>query len=583
MYTRWFSQSIRAEALFTKLRPGSESFDAKFKNVGLWFGSCAGLMLVFFALIIGVLSLGEKKKDGKADYVALAGLVVVVCGGAGLLGGGYALYSNSNLKKRIFAFDDATKKYDVKHCGNVLLTEDYRIPLFHEAGYHDIGPAGAGKKLNAWLCGKWKEDEFAWLEGHQLVDPMFRGKDNAAINLALLAALGGKGNKQNRLKWKSFETVVFSEELPLPDIVLGHSGVVETSYTKKALKGSAQPLPGMPMTAKLGAWGATSDPRGARGIYGAIADIFQSRNCLIQVLGGRVIVFVNYYGSYSGDGTSSLKELEGHMDFAHTIFMRLKLIAQAQASGDVAALTSDASTEVFKTFKGKQVSVGKIAGGLCLSMMGLLSVIGMWSLSQERPTFKNQIEAEGLITECSLVERESNVYGRKIVMARPLLKYAYRVDGQEYESDVESSNPNEFFELEKANAIIAKYSQGMAVKVYVDGDEPDKSSLLAGKPPVLKGKGNMKGQFAISAMMVAGGLCLVFFGLFNPQSAPVIPDTLTGGGDPSDDLAGELGSPPVPIEPPTFNGIPAPVVTEADYGNLSSAKYFQNNSFGTLD
>ncbi len=220
MYARWFSQSIRAEALFTKLRPGSDAFEATFKNVGLWFGGTFGAILVFFAILIGVISLGEKKKEVEVPYVKVVGFIVAICTVAGLAAGGYAANSNNQLKKRIFAFDDATKKYDIKHCGNVLLTEDYRLPLFHESEYHDLN--GTAKRLNAWLCGKWKDDEFAWLEGHQLVDPMFRGKDNAAINLALLAAFGRKGNKQNRLKWKSFETVVFSEELPLPDIILGH-------------------------------------------------------------------------------------------------------------------------------------------------------------------------------------------------------------------------------------------------------------------------------------------------------------------------------------------------------------------------
>lgn len=57
-----------------------------------------GGVLVFFALAIGVLSLGDRKKDTKADYAALAGLAVVVCGGAGLLGGGCALFSNQCLR-----------------------------------------------------------------------------------------------------------------------------------------------------------------------------------------------------------------------------------------------------------------------------------------------------------------------------------------------------------------------------------------------------------------------------------------------------------------------------------------------------
>jgi hypothetical protein len=69
----------------------------------------------------------------------------------------------------------------------------------------------------------------------------------------------------------------------------------------------------------------------------------------------------------------------------------------------------------------------------------------------------------------------------------------------------------------------------------------------------------------------------MFLGFFNPKNAPVIPDATTFGDD------GDAATPLAPAEPRKIEGIPVPEVVESDFGNLSSAKYFQNQSFGTFD
>ena len=607
MYSRWYSQSVRANALFQKLRPGSQQIDVSFSNVGHWVGGVIGVILVLFILLVAIVAADSENPNGKAGYSIeaygmMACFAIVLCSIGGAITWALISASNRRLRKRLFAFDDATQKYDIKNCGALTLEEDYRLPLFHseeEAGC-------PGKTLNAWLCGKWKEDEFAWLEGGQLVDPVFRGKSNGAINFGLVAVLGRKASRKNRLVRRGFEAVVFSEELALPDIVLGHYSVVETSYTKTALKSVAQPLPGIPATSALKLWGAVSDSRGGEGVYGALADAVNSRNCLIQVIGGRVVVFLNYFKISNSSLVGSLEDFEREMEFAHTIFQRLKLVAQSKNNEAGVSVDTTAVATAFKPIYQSNISVGKIACGLCMALFGGIGLFGVANvdvskLKKDEPiVVTKQVEiTEAVVKARGLEKAESNIGGKKRITARPKIGYLYQYKGQTYKGVATLSPKSTFLEVEKAKELLLNYDKGEKIQIEVDPDAPAKSVLAIAQPqPVateVLSQADEKVQDAMhSASIFAGFLTLAglglaaygFLGGFRKHAE--IPDFE------SNSQSKQLRQPSQNSESGranegTLDALPAPANAIGDgepaeaWSGLSSAKYFQDTPTGMLD
>ena len=588
MYDRWFSQRVRAESLFAKLRPGFEGANVDFKNVRAWVASVMGIIMALFLLLVLLISLGENERRNKNGIQnqnnKVTGMLLAAGMGFGFsVFGGLITWSvvssgNRRLKNRLFAFDDATKKYDIKSCGNYPITEDYGLPLFHS-----VEVAGcSAKSLNAWLCGDWKSDEFAWLQGGQLIDPLLGTVgDNAALNLGLRVVFGRKAKRENRLKRAGFDAIVFSEELHLPDIVLGRNKIFETGYTKRAVKQVAKPLPGMPASAKLSLYGATSDPRGCASAYGALADIVNSRNCLIQVIGGRVVVFLNCFTGITSPLVGSIEDVEREMEFAHTIFQRLKLVAQCEDQTASAPVDANVVAEAFKPQHTSRVSMGKVVAGICLLLFGGLGVLG--AISAQSIIEETQKDIPQVVEIADQVEvkvcggglqRSTDSDGQPT--AQPWIEYTYKMYGRPYKRKSVLSAEKAFLPIDEAKAMLGKYRNGMEVKAWYDPASPGVSSLTE---KIVQGsqvaelddkKIDLKGAITFSALLSIGGLGLILFGCFGNRQKAIILDFENSG------------STSTPARQSVEASLPA-TEAEPEWGNLSSAKYFKDTPAGMLD
>ena len=393
MFTRWFStSSVCAEGLFNRLREGVPELDVEFKKTGRSILMVTGGLLLFLFVLVGAgLVTNEQKPDAQSMKKLGAIATTLILTGGALTWWVVGRY-NRRLIKRVLAFDDAAEKYQFAHCGNVKLEDAYGLPLVYEEQL----PGCPGKISRAWLCGRWNEVEFAWLQGSHLNDPVFRGKDTGLISVILRLLFGRNANKANRVRRMHFETIVFSEELQLPDVVLGHSHIGVTTYLKRELKQKSQPLQGIPKT-RLLTWGATSDSRGTVGLFDQIADLFNSRPCLIQVISGRVVVFLNYSHGEMSKRVTSLKHVESELDFAHQIFYRLKLVAQAQSPVDEPATSYEevANEQRLVAFKKRaarnkkrarrHVSWRKVAAGFVLMGFAFMMCGGSLMLIRDNP------------------------------------------------------------------------------------------------------------------------------------------------------------------------------------------------------
>lgn len=351
MFTRWFSQSVRAEALFDRLRQSAPGLRVQHESTML-----------------------------------------------GMAGG------NRRLKKRIDAFDAAVEQHGFTHCGDVGLHDDYNLPLVYEERDEEF----QWKLCRAWLCGQWRNEEFAWLKGCHSADPMFRGKDDGFISFVLMALFGRKGVKANRMRKMHFETIVFSEELPLPDVVLGHSHIGVTPYLKKGLKSVSQRLQGIPRH-RLMTWGATSDLRGTVGLYKHVADLFNSRKCMFQVIGGRVVVFLNYTGRETSGLVKSVQDIEQQLDFAHEVFQRLKAVAEAQEPVNEPTISYEEASVGVKASrreernrrrKGYRIGWGKLIAGAMMMVLGGIMCLATF-LPVENPTAKKKRDARIVFRSCA--------------------------------------------------------------------------------------------------------------------------------------------------------------------------------------
>lgn len=593
MYKRWYSQRVRAESLFEILRPGFEEVNVDFKNVRAWVGSVMGIILAAFVLLVLVISLGqnENNKNNKATGERNPnGLLLLVGMGAGLtmLGGGvtWAIVATGNrdLKNRLFAFDDVTKTYDIKSCGNYPITEDYGLPLFHSVDLAEC----PGKTLSAWLCGKWKETEFAWLQGGQLVDPYLRTVgDNQLLNVGLKVAFGRKANRINRLKRAGFDAVVFSEELNLPDIILGNNGVIETSYTRRAVKDVAQPLPGVPVTS-LALWGAVSDPSGGEGVYGALADLVHSRKCLIQVIGGRVVVFLNSFIGLQSGLVSSQKDVERELDFAHSIFQRLKLVAQSKDPATAASVDAHVVAAAFKPTIQYRPSMGKLITGACLLLFGGMSVFGAMvaqkKINQEQPEVAKIVEiedqADAIVSNGGLKRRKDSA---GTITAVPWLEYSYQVYGQSYKRKSALTKGRKFLPVEEAKTMLRKYKRGSKLKAWFDPASPSKSSLvekIAIRPKPAKAKlpnkVDLRGAIAFAGLLSVVGLGLIIVGLIGNRAKAVVPD-FTGEAQAGSNIRSTTS------RTSAANTVGSVSEAEPEWSGLSSAKYFTQQPSGMLD
>ena len=589
MYDRWYSERVRAKSLFDKLRPGFEGANVSFKNVRLWVGGVMGIIAGLFLFLAIMVTLGQNSEKGVQNQppnyrglLMIAGLGVGLSATGGLLTWFVVGSGNRQLKNRLFSFDDATKKYDIKSCGNYELQEDYGVPLFHS-----IDMAGCpGKTLSAWLCGKWKGDEFAWLQGGQLVDPLLRTiGDSAALNLASLALFGAKGKRANRLRRAGFDAVVFSEELALPDIALGHRHIIETSYTKKALKDVAQPLPGIPVS-NLMLWGAVSDSRGGAGVYSALADIVNSKQCLIQVIGGRVVVFLNSFVGFQSQLVNSLEDVERELDVAHTIFQRLKIVAQSKDPSISAPIDANVVAEAFKPHCVRRVSKGKIFAGICLLLFGGMGALGAIGAQEMSKREAQQKDLPKVAEQDNRVEVKVNKAGITRGQdsdgepgAQPWIEYTYMMYGQQYKRKSALTKDPDFLPLDDANAMLAQYRKGMKIKAWYDPASPGKSSLIekvVQAPPVQtvqKKEVDLGSAFTLAGLMGIAGLGLVIFGFIGSKPKAVVPDFSNS--------ETEL-SPEPECDNPSI--VSAPVEeAEPEWSNLSSAKYFNQNPAGMLD
>ena len=586
MYDRWYSRNIRAESLFAKLRPGFDGANVSFKNVRAWVASVMGIILTIFLLIALLISLGENERKNENNNVTrlllFAGMGVGFAAFGGAITWSIVGAGNRRLKNRLFAFDDATKKYDIKSCGNVSIREDYGLPLFHSIEL-DGCPA---KSLSAWMCGKWKDDEFAWLQGGQLVDPLMRTVgDNAAFNVATRVLFGAKGSRVNRLKQAGFEAVVFSEELNLPDIVLGHHKIIETSYTKKALKGVSQPLPGKPVTSVM-TFGAVSDPRGGAGVYGALADIVSSRQCLIQVLGGRVVVFLNSFIGWNSNLVESLEDIERELDLAHTVFQRLKIVAESKDRTKSAPVDTNTVAEAFKPQNTKRVSVGNIVAGVCLLLFGGLGVLGgiggQAVINQKQKNLPREVKiadtVEAKISNGGL-KRSTNSNGE--TTAQPWVEYKYRMYGQSYKRKSVLSADKAFIPIEEAKTLLGEYHKGMKVDAWFNPESPGISSLtekIVQEPQVAEVDNkpvDLTGAIAFSALLAMGGLGLIIFGFIGNPKKAIIPDFTNSGSGSVSTRETTAATMAQTMQPATD--------AEPEWSNLSSAKYFKEKPAGMLD
>jgi len=483
-----------------------------------------GILLLLFVLLVALIAAAEKENNPNAKspkYVPLAAMAITICAVGGLATWAIVGDNNRRLRSRLSAFDEATKKYDIKNCGNLQLDEDYGLPLFHSESLSGCPE----RTLNAWLCGKWKNNEFAWLQGGQLIDPLFRTMgNNAALNVGLIALFGVGGRRANRLKRKGFDAIVFSEELALPDVVLGHYGIAETSYIKNAVQAHAHPMPGMTVASKLMHWGAVSDSRGSAGIYEVLADIANSRQCLIQVIGGRVVVFLSYFASSGSPLVGSLTDVERELTFAHTIFERLKFVAQPKNSRAKARDDQTAVAEAFKPRREFRPSKGKIVLGLCMMMLSGMAVIGAIRSEQfelngietaqgesVEPRYTVQVEAE--VQKRALEPGKKNEAG-EYQMARPWIVYSYAIDAETFQGR-SALSPNEaFVEKGKAKTLVKKCKKGLKFKVWIDPDSPAESSLKKTvSVPARKLKPANQDVDIGGALMVAKTVSLLGFGL----------------------------------------------------------------------
>ena len=393
MFTRWFSpSSVCADGLFTRLREGDPELHVEFRKTGHYVIGIVGTVLIVTGVLLG---LGFAANEHSVNQVRLIKATVMVLSLAvvgGALAGWIVSRHNRRLVQRVLAFDAAVEKHDFANCGNVKLEDAYKLPLVYEETLPDC----PGKTLRAWLCGRWNEDEFAWLQGSHLNDPVFRGKDTGLISGILRVLFGRQANKGNRVRRMHYETIVFAEELPLPDVILGHSHIGVTSYLKRELKRISQPLQGVPLT-RLLVWGATSDSRGTVGLYDQLVDLFDSRTCLIQVISGRVVVFLNYSHGSLSKRIKSVEDVEHEIDFAYQIFQRLKLVAQAQSPVEEQSVSYESAArerrvELFRerAVRNKQrahrhVSGKKALAGLAIMCLAFITGSGSLMLIRKHP------------------------------------------------------------------------------------------------------------------------------------------------------------------------------------------------------
>ena len=579
MYTRWYSQSVQAEPLFRKLRKGCQGFDVQFDNVTAWVGGVVGIIAaLYLTLVFVVISAGNednpnrKKPNNPNGMAVVAGIGFALCAVGGcatwlIISGG-----NRRKRKRVLAFDDAINKYDIQSCGKELLEGDYGIPLFHTVELEEC----PGKRLWAWLCGKWKDDEFAWLQGGHLVDPLLRTLgDNEVLNLGLRVLGGRQASRVNRLRQAGFDVVVFSEELNLPDILLGHHQIFETSYSRKAVQEYAQPLPGIPASFTI--WGATSDQRGTSGVYGALADLVNSRHCLIQVIGGRVVVFLNCFIGWESELVGSLKDVERELDFAHTIFQRLKLVSQAADPNCSTTLDAKVVSQAFKPKAQFRPKVGTIIAGMCLAMFGGLGLLGAVKL-QQKMAEENSVEniefeeIEAQVVKRGITRGKENADGTKSKKARPWIAYSYKVYGESFKTKEKLCD--EFLNASDAKKMALAYKKGKTIKVWIDPANPESSALDAmilenrpRKPLSVEPEQDMRGMMAFGSLITLGGLGLVAFGFLSGRQKAVAP---------------EFAKTPTVAANQNIDSLPATTDTDS-VSQLASAQYFQQQPTGILD
>lgn len=578
MYNRWYSQSVRVEPLFSKLRPGTTGFDVKFKNVGMWVAFVVAIVGLLFAFLTSGLSEGHPNNKPNPDGMAtLVGMGIGLCLFSGVATWVIASAGNRKLRKRILAFDDAIEKHDIKSCGNQPLNEDYGIPLFHSIEL----PECPGKRLWAWLCGSWKEDEFTWLQGGQLIDPVLGTLgDNDLLNTGIRILGGRHASRENRLRQAGFDAIVFSEELHLPDIVLGHRQVYETGYTRREVKEHSNPLPGMPASI-LGLWGAASDSRGAAGVYGALADVVNSRKCLIQVINGRVVVFLNSFLGWESDLVASLKDVERELDFAHTIFKRLKFVSQA-TDPNTKTPNHQEVDEIFKSHGSFRPHWGKVIGGVCLSLFGGLGLLGLAKQTvfapQDQPVATvaaKQIDAT--VTKRGFTRGPNNPDGSKGSTARPWISYSYNQYGESFKTKEFLSE--DYIDIREAKKMALAYSEGMAIKTWVDPTEPASSALeesLVELQPLPSNRKKLAGaelasMVTFALVFVVSGLALTLWGILAGRHKVVVPEFVEQTQESTtQDIVPEASS----VEE---------ISASESVSGLTSAKFFAQQPTGMLD
>ena len=586
MYTRWYASSVKVDSLFRLLRKGETGFDVKFTNVAAWVASVVAIIGFLFALLVfGILSDSNEKNPNKKPNPN--GMTTIVGMGLGLcLFGGAATWwivasGNRLRRRRIIAFEDAIQKHNIQSCGNKLLDDDYGVPLFHSVELAEC----PGKRLWAWVCGYWKKDEFAWVQGGQLIDPIL-GKmgENDALNFGLRVLGGRHANRENRLRQAGFDAVVFSEELNLPDILLGHRQVHETGYSRAAVKEYANPLPGLPSTL-TGLWGATSDVNGATGVYGALADVVNARKCLIQVINGRVVVFLNSFLGWDSDLVGSLKDVERELDFAHTVFQRLRLVAE---SSDPNKSTPNAElvNEVFKSHGSFRPKWGKVVGGACLSLFGGLGLLGVLNMALQQPGNAAPQKVAAMEVEANVVKRgitrgPDNPDGSKGSTARPWLSYKYTVYGEAFKTKEKLCE--NYIARKEAKKMALGYDEGMKITAWVDPGDPSKSALkedqiqafsVPTKTKNIPQGSELVPMILFGLVMLSGGLFLTVLGLIQGRHKVVVPDFETASKNPLDEVEKDIENSQTKEAAPSLVG---------STSGLSSAKYFTQQTSGLLD
>ena len=583
MYARWYSQSVRVDSFFKKLREEKMGFDVKFKNVGIWVGGVVGVVGLLFALLAFGIASGVNENNPNKKPVNPTGLITIAGMGFGLcLASGVTTWiivssGNRKLRKRMFAFADAIEKYDITSCGNQQLEEDYGIPLFHSVEL----PECPGKRLWAWLCGKWNKDEFAWVQGGQLIDPILGTLgDNALLNTGMRILGGRHASRDNRLRQAGFDAIVFSEELNLPDIVLGHRKVFETGYTRQEVQEYANPLPGIPATA-LGIWGGASDSNGAEGVYGALADIVNSRKCLIQVINGRAVIFLNSFLGWESDLVGSLQDVERELEFAHTIFRRLKFVSQV-SDPNAQKPNDQIVDELFKSHGNFRPHWGKLIGGACLSLFGVLGLLGLANQTVlapiEKPVIVAAKQIDAKVVKRGFTRGPDNPDGSKGSTARAWISYSYNQYGETFKMKEYLSE--DYIDINAAKKMALDYSEGMQIKTWIDPSDPDtcalKESNIQVKPAPTRKK-KLAGTELVSMSIFAlaflvMGLVLSVWGVIAGRHKVVIPEALQEGTS-SRDLASRTTDAAKPE-------------TDSDDGSLaglSSAKFYSQQPTGMLD